>query len=437
MLQHRLQALDDRDTMTPQQIVVIAICWIINMLDGFDVLAIAYTAPSISKEWAIGHAQLGVVFSAGLFGMILGAVLIAPIADRIGRRRIILLGLVITGSAMLATAWASSTTELMLARGVTGVGIACLLASLNTIVAEFSTARHRNFALGVFHTGYPIGATVGGFAAAALIADYSWRAVYIAGGCLTLVMIPLVLWRLPESLQFLIERRPPGALGKVNAVLARLGQPVVTELPERPAERPRSGIRELRAGQLRWPSVALWIGFFMSMITLYFLQSWMPQIVVDVGYSLEKGIYAGVALNAGGIVGMLLLGHASRSRSLRRLIVAFLVAGAAGMALFGVLAGYAAWLLALAFLLGMLVLGGFIGLYCVAALIYPTTLRATGVGWAIGIGRLGAIAGPALGGALMELDLALSQYFLILAAPLVIAAAATLTLRMPQVETPQ
>jgi MFS transporter, AAHS family, 4-hydroxybenzoate transporter len=411
---------------------VILACWFINMLDGFDVLAIAYTAPTISEQWQISPDRLGVVLSAGLVGMAAGALFIAPLADRFGRRKVILWCLAIIGISMVGTGLANSVTVLTLARVVTGLGVGGLLASLNTLVAEYSPDHRRNFAISFLQSGYPIGALLGGFLAAPLIPAFGWEVVFYIGGAATLVMVAVVLLFLPESLHYLIEERPANALRQVNSILTRLKQNTITELPDAEPRSLEPGITRIFSPALRARTALLWSSFFMSMLTLYFLLLWTPQIIVNAGLPQGEGIIVGATLNGGGLVGMLLLGHFSERFGLHRLIVSYFFLAAISMVAFALIDASVMVLLVLAFILGFFTVGGMIGLYSVGANLYPTSLRNTGIGWGIGIGRLGAILGPNIAGVLMTIGWEKSDYFLILALPLVFAMVSTYALDRSQ-----
>ncbi|KMO10652.1 MFS transporter, partial [Methylobacterium platani] len=217
--------------MTPFQVAAVAVCVLICALDGFDVLVVAFTAASIAKDFALKPTDLGLLFSAGLAGMGLGALLIAPLSDRFGRRTTLLLCLAILCTGMLAAAAAGTLTELALVRLFTGLGIGGGLATVNIVVAEYATDRWRNLSISLMSLGYPLGATLGGAFSVYLIAAYGWRSVYVFGGLVALALVPAVLAFLPESLDYLIARRPAGALPKVNRVLARLGRPALAALP--------------------------------------------------------------------------------------------------------------------------------------------------------------------------------------------------------------
>ena len=419
--------------MKSLQIGIILICWLINMLDGFDVLAIAYAAPTISEEWQLAPEKLGIVLSAGLAGMALGALFIAPLADRFGRRKIILWCLAVIGFAMVGTALVNSVVLLVIVRVITGLGVGGLLASLNTMVAEYSSDRRRNFAISFLQSGYPIGALAGGLIAAPLIPAFGWQVVFILGGLSTLVMVAVVLLFMPESLHFLMAQRPANALQQVNRVLSRLGHSMITELPTLTGKAPPpASIGQILSPSLKTNTLLLWLSFFMSMLTLYFLLLWTPQIIVNAGLPKDQGILVGASLNAGGLLGMLLLGYFSERFGLYRLIIGFFLLAALSMVAFALIDASATVLLVLAFVLGFFTIGGMIGLYSAAAGLYPTTLRNTGLGWGIGIGRLGAILGPNVAGVLIGIGWEQADYFLLLALPLVFAMLSTYALHRSQ-----
>ncbi|NKB38969.1 MAG: MFS transporter [Gammaproteobacteria bacterium] len=396
------------------------------MLDGFDVLAISFTAPSISNEWSIAPATLGVVFSAGLLGMTAGAIFIAPYTDVLGRRLMVLIALAVISVAMTLTGLVNSLWQLIVLRGLAGLGIGSMLASLTSMSAEYSPLRRRNLIITFVSTGYPVGATIGGLVAAWMIPEFGWRSVFFAGGALTAAMIPAVILFMPESLHFLLEKQPVKALEKINNVLTRLKQPALESLANISKGSGASpSVKALFTPERRQSTILLWLAFFMCFMTLYFLLSWIPKVVVDAGLSLDKGIFAGITFNVGAFIGVVLLGYLADKKGLRPLIFWFCIIGALLMLAFGFSPAIVGLLLVLSFLLGFFVDGGFAGLYPVAARIYPTEIRTTGVGWAIGAGRTGAIFGPFLGGILIGLDWSISAYFVVFALPLVIAAYAT------------
>jgi benzoate transport len=420
----------DQRPMTSFQTMAVGICMVLNAIDGFDVLAIAFAAPVLSKEWALDPGALGVLLSAGLAGMTAGSLLIAPLADRTGRRGLTLASLVIVTAGMLLSAATQTTAQLAAMRFLTGLGIGAMLPSLATVVAEYASARRRELCVSVMSTGYPIGATIGGFAAVGIVGSYGWRGIFVFGGILSAAMIPVVLRGLPESLAFLAARRPPDALERINRLLRRLGREAIDVLPERrsAAERPR--VRDVVRGRLGATSAALWTAFFCVMLSFYFVLSWTPKLLVDAGLRAEQGISGGVLLNLGGIVGALVLGFLAARVGPARMVALTMVGGAVAVVAFGLFAPgrTLATALPLALVVGYFLFGSMVGLYALMPAAYPTEVRNTGAGLSIGIGRVGAFVAPLAAGYLLEAGWSSSQTYLAFAAPLVVAAAATVAL---------
>lgn len=417
---------------------VLALCTVINLLDGFDVLAISYTAPALSADWSIGKAQLGSVFAAGMVGMAIGSLLLGPASDFIGRKKAILLCLGIIGVSMSLTGYADDVGELLVLRTVTGLGIGGVLPALNTMVAEFAPEARRNLMVSTMHLGYPIGATGGGFLAAALIPNIGWGGVFIAGGVMTLILIPCVVLLLPESPAYLQSRNRPGD----REALARILSSATGKTVPADALHHQTAVAAQRQGFFQrlaalfgqgstTPTLLLWSGYFFGYLTFYFLLSWIPTILVDSGLPLAHAIYVGIALNLGGGVGMLVLGALTGAHNLRPFIASAFLLACGGMVLFGLAELPLNQMLLLTAVIGFFGLAGLIGLYSVAARLYPAEIRATGVGIAVGMGRIGGIAGPLVGGQLMALGWGMRDYFTLLGAPLVLAAFAIMAIRAP------
>ena len=420
-----LVAALERQGMTQFQIAVVGICTILNAIDGFDVLAISFAAPMLAKEWALQPGELGLLFSSGLAGMTVGSLLLAPLADRFGRRWLTLASVIGVTVGMFLSAAAQGPVQLALTRVLTGLGVGAMLPSLATVVAEYSSTRRRELSVSVWATGYPVGATLGGLGAVFVAASFGWRGIFVLGGLLSLAMIPIVIWRLPESLAFLTTRRPPGALGKINRLLRSVGRPEVDEIPEPPAARPRARVRDLVRGRLGAHSIALWAAFFCVMMSFYFVLSWTPKLLVDAGLRAEQGISGGVLLNLGGIAGGLGLGLLAPRVGPFRIVVLTMVAGAISMALFGLFAHGLALALTLAVVVGYLIFGSMVGLYSIMPSVYPTEVRNTGAGLSVGVGRLGAIVSPFVAGLLLERGWSGSSTYVLFALPLLVAGAAT------------
>ena len=421
----------EEGAMSRFQWVAVAICVMLVMLDGFDVLVMAFTAASVAAEWKLNGAQLGLLFSAGLFGMAAGSLFVAPLADRLGRQPVILLCLVVITVGMLLSAMAESHMQLVALRGLTGVGIGGMLASVGIITAEYSSLKWRSTCVALQATGYPIGATLGGLAAAWLLQHYGWRSVFTFGGLATAAMIPVVLWRLPESVDFLIARRPKGALEKLNRIVALMGRPLLSQLPERAgggAAAQGNAVAGLFKDGLARPTLMLWSAFFLLMFSVYFSLSWTPKLLVQAGLSAQQGVTGGVLINLGGIVGGSLFGALAVRMRLAHITVGAFLVYAVFTALFGAVSGALGLAFAVAFGMGVFLFASMAGLYAFAPVTYPAAVRATGLGWAIGIGRIGAIVAPLTAGMLLDGGWQPASLYYAYALPLVAGALAVLAM---------
>jgi len=421
----------DHGPMSRFQIVAIMVCIVINMMDGFDVLVIAFTAPSISAEWQLSNASLGWLLSSGLLGMALGSLVLGPLADKIGRRNLILLCLLVISSGMLLSAFSQDVAQLTALRLFTGLGIGGILPGLNTIVSEYSSLRWRSFWVSFLQTGYPIGATLGGILTVFLIAEFGWRSAFVLGAVASFAMIPIV-WRfLPESLDYLLTNRPPDALSRINHLLSRMGRSEIEQLPQvtGASERPKTGYADLFSNSLlRNRTILLCIAFFVMMLTFYFVMSWTPKILVDSGLSAQQGISGGIILNVGGIIGSMLLGYMSSRLPLVRLIQVYVALTAILMILFAQVSGQIGVMVIVAVCLGFFMFGSMVGLYALAPHLYPTQSRSAGISLAIGLGRIGGVAAPIIVGFLFEAGVEKTDGYIWFAVPLIITIVALVLL---------
>ena len=389
-----LREIVDRGPMRGFQYLAVLVCILLNMIDGFDVLVMAFTAASVSREWGLSGAQVGLLLSAGLVGMAAGSLLLAPLADRWGRRRLILVCLLLSGSGML---------QLAPLRGLTGLCGGGVLASSNVIASEYSAHRWRGLAVSLQGMGYALGATLGGLLAVWLLSHWGWRAVFCAGGLITLGALPLVLLGLPESLDFLLTRRPVGALVQVNRLARRLGQPELAALPPQMASPGAAGtVGRLLAPALRRTTLLVWTLFFLAMFGFYFIMSWTPKLLTTLGLSEQQGVAGGVLLSVGGIFGAALVGLLFARLPLSRALGGFMLTTALLLVAFAHMGSSYLGALAMGLLIGLFANGCVAGLYALPALAYAAEVRATGVGWGIGIGRLGAILSPVVAGLLLD-----------------------------------
>jgi benzoate transport len=391
--------------MTPFQILVVFVSVLLNALDGFDVLAITFAAPGIAEDWAISRSALGVVISASLAGMVAGSVLLAPFADRIGRRPTVLVCLILMAVGMLLTATASTITMLGIYRVITGVGIGAIIPSITAVSAEFSNEKRRNFAVSAMTIGFPIGGLVGGLISAELVDLSGWRAIFVAGGSITAAFIPLVWFLMPESIEFLSARGGPDSLNKINAILKRMGHAVVSEV-DAPAPEPQSADpRELLGPEYRVMTILLIAAYMLHLLTYYFYAGWLPKILTDSGYEMSAAIATSSIMHIGGIIGGMAIGWASHYVGLKRIAIISMAGTSVMLAVFAAVTDDLATLRTVATVLGVFMFGGIVGLYAFLARAFPARLRVTGCGMAIACGRGGAVLGPILGGVLLDAGL--------------------------------
>jgi benzoate transport len=407
------QLLDSINTrpMQSYQWFVIIICMGLNIIDGFDVMVMAFTAASVAKAWLLTGAQLGILLSAGLFGMAAGSIALAPLADRIGRRKLLLLCLAIAGLSMLASAFTHSQAALALCRFVTGIGVGGILASSNVMASEYANARWRSLAVSLMSTGYGIGATLGGVLSLLLISHVGWRAVFMAGGLSSLAMLWLSWRLLPESLDYLLLKQPDQALQQINQIGGKIGLEPLSSLAQYPHQAQAAKASQLFQGGLFWQTLCLWLAFFLVMFGFYFIMSWTPKILIAMGMSAEQGVSTGILISIGGIFGAALIGLIAAKMRIFYALSVFLAGTVGCIYAFVAVSAEIAWALGIGLLLGTLINGCVAGLYAIAPRIYPAGIRSRGVGYAIGFGRCGAILSPTVAGICLDRQLEVTTLY--------------------------
>mgnify|MGYP003672364388 CR=1 FL=1 len=416
----------DNGKVSSQQLLVVGLCMFFNMLDGFDITAMAVVASDVSAELALTPDMLGWIFSFALAGMMGGAMFLAPVSDIVGRRRMIIFSVTLVAVSIILTANATSLVEFIILRFISGIGAGAMLASQATLAAEYSPEKYRALSVALVTSGYPLGAMFTSVAAGMILPEFGWRGMFWAGGIATLGMGFIAFLLIPESLKFLIERRPANALQSVNRILGKLKKPLIDALPEISEQQgnARTGLvatmLKLLAPEHRKLTLTLWITFFLCFATLYFLMSWIPKLVVDAGYSSEVGRDAFFLFNFGGVLGVYVMGICSTRWKLTNLVGGLMFVSALFMLVFAYAPREQTTMLVLIFVIGVLLQGGFTGLYSVTAKAYPTAIRSTGVGWSIGLGRFGAVVGPAVAGYTILFGLDMSANFVLFAIPMAI-----------------
>ncbi len=422
----------DQKPMASLQYLVIVVCFLMNMLDGMDVMIISYTAPAIAKAWEISPAKLGVVFSSGLVGMTFGAILLAPFADKMGRKAMMLLAAAIMGSCIYLTTYSTEVWHLLSFRFISGLGLGAMLASTAALTAEYTPNKTKDFWVSFVISGYPVGAVASGLASASIIKASGWQRMFEVAGMFTFLALPILYFLLTESLDFYLKSQPAGALEKANAILKKLNLEELKELPEKAHAGKAVRVGTLLESEYKLSTLQLWLSLFLAFSTLYFLTNWIPKLASDAGVSMENAIWAGTIFNSGAILGISTQGYFSLKFGLKKTIGFILILTAFLMAIFGFFVGSDA-VLFIFFLLGFGVQGGFVGLYAVAARMYPTQIRSTGVGWAIGMGRVGGIIGPIVGGLLIAIGLNMTESFWVFAVPTLLAGIMTMKISSKEI----
>lgn len=408
--------------MSTYQKVAVALTILLCMLDGFDVIAITFAAPTIRATWHVNQAEIGLVLAAALLGMAAGSLIIAPAADLLGRRRIILasLGIMILGD--IASAFTSTVAELMTTRAFTGIGIGTMIAVISSLAAEYANARSRDLCMTLWGCGFSLGGMLGGLGAAVLLPAFGWPAIFVTGATLALCLLLAAAFFLPEPIAAQIARPTGDTLAKVNVYLARCGLSAVAELPAPPPLAASAPLRTLFGGEMVWSTVLITAIYFLHVITLFFFQSWVPSLVVAAGFAPAKAALVAVWVSVGGIAGGVVLGASSMRLGLKPLVLSGLAGGAVLTAVFGALPAKFAVLSLGSLATGFFMQGGMMGLYATVARTFPAHVRASGTGLVIGIGRIGSALGPVLGGALLSAGATRGGVAVAMAIPSLLAA---------------
>jgi MFS family permease len=409
--------------MLPAQWLIIAIPILVNMIDGYDILALAQAATVLGKEWGLPDSRMGELLSYSLAGMALGALGVSPVADNKGRRPAILSCLVLMSLGMFGAALSQGYWSMALARLVTGIGIGGMTSTAGTVAMEYASAKRREFAPSAVASAYPVGTILGGIVAIAVLGEFGWRGIFWFGGMLSALLFPVAWFFLPESLEFLLSRQPKDALAKTNKVLARLDLPLLAALPPVPLKAAEGGaVREIFAPENRGTLLRLCIAHPLNMFSFYFIINWAPRWVTDLGLTAAAGIGYSIYVSIGGIFGGLVAGWIAGRVGVRRLMLVTMFGMAAMIVLFGILPAVPLLLLVNGVALGAMLFASACGCWLTIAYAFPPQLRATGLGIATTAGRIGSIFGPATAGYLMVAGMGKPLIAVLLAMPAIAAA---------------
>ena len=422
-----MQTLQARlDHMPPRsgQVVILLICLLLNMADGFDVLAMSYAAPSLAAQWSVAPAQLGIVFSAALVGMALGSMVLAPFADVVGRRTMVLIAATLVSACMFATALCTRVWQLVALRLLAGVGIGIIVPTSATLATEYAPAQIRNAAVVLIAAGFSIGAVAAGVVGEEIITAFGWQGLFVTGGVITATLALLSALFLKESVYYLAAARMHEAdkLGRINKVLSSLRHEPIDALAPSESEVTAGGrLAELFAPKLRLATGQVWLLWFAYFWASYLVANWIPTLMVYNGYTQAQGIDALPYFTTGALIGAIALGFASARFLLPPMVSGMLLIAAV------LVTGWVT--IDFEFSVQKLILGavGFMlsasyGVFPIVASIYPARIRATGIGSGTGFGRVGAILSPLITGVVAAAGWSLEQMMLTLLVPAVIIA---------------
>jgi MFS transporter, AAHS family, 4-hydroxybenzoate transporter len=389
------------------------------VMDGFDVQAIGFIAPALTQDWHIDPTALGPIFGAGLLGMLFGSMLLSILADRIGRRPVLVGSTTFFSLCMLGTAAASSVPQLVFLRFLTGLGIGGVMANAVALASEYSPQRQRASLLMWISCGFTGGAIAGGLISATLIPWGGWRSVFFVGGVLPLGIAAVMYWRLPESLLFLSSQQ--GTQEKLRQLLGRIAPGVDPgrdlNLAAPVQVHGRGSFTKLFRDDRALMTVLLWLVSFANLLNLFFLANWLPLLSARMGYSPSVAVLMGTTLQLGGLIGAVFMGPLiDRLGYYRVLVPLFLIAGLA-VAAIGEPGLSLPLLYLVVFAAGICIVGAQPALNALASTLYPTEIRATGVGWSLGVGRAGAIVGPVVAAQLVALNWSSQTLFLAASVP--------------------
>ncbi|HEP1041541.1 TPA: MFS transporter [Serratia marcescens] len=420
-----VRALIDGRPLGKWQKMVVLLGFCIIALDGFDIAIMGFIAPELKADWQITNRELGLVISAALIGLSLGAMLSGPLSDRFGRKVVIINSVFFFGIWTLATAFSQNMEQMMLFRLLTGLGLGAAMPNVGTLVAEFAPARRRAFLITVVFCGFTFGAAFGGFAASWLMPRFGWHAVLLLGGVLPVLFVPLLVVALPESVCFLVAKR--AANGGIQRILAKLApeldlrhSTVMLPSPNQACTHP---IKLVVSTQYRFGSLMLWGSYFAALFLFYTLGSWLPLLIKEGGFNVTQAAIITALFQAGGTLGSLFSGWLMDRSEPHRALASIYGMGALFTLLMGPAMGYPVLMGGCAMAIGFCIGGANTGMNALSASFYPTEARATGSSWMHGIGRLGAILSALAGAEMLALGWSFSTIFTVLALPALLTVA--------------
>lgn len=421
-----VQKFIDGQPFSRFQWLIFALCFLIVLLDGFDTAAIGYIAPSLIQEWGVTKPDLAPVLSAALFGLAAGALASGPLSDRLGRRLVLNVSVLVFAVACLASAFAGDLQSLTVWRFITGLGLGAAMPNAVTLISEYCPSKRRALLTNAMFSGFPLGAALGGFLAAWMIPQFGWRSVLVLGGVAPVVLLVLMLLWMPESVRYMVAKGLPTE--RVRAVLCRISAAAagarsfhLTEVSS--VAEGKRGLAVVLSRSYAVGSLMLWLAYFMGLVIFYALINWMPILFKDAGLDPKTATLTAALFPLGGC-GAIFFGWLMDRFNANRIIAIGYALTAAAIYAIGQVAGDVGALVLVVFLAGTIMNTAQVSMPALAAAFYPTQGRATGVAWMLGIGRFGGIAGSFLVAELARQKLGFSEVFMVVAIPGLIATVA-------------
>ncbi|WP_020653030.1 MFS transporter [Massilia niastensis] len=418
--------------MSRYQWLLLVLCFLIITTDGMDVAIMGFLAPAIIGEWGISRAAFGVVMSAAPIGLAIGALLIGPLSDRYGRKKLLMGAVAWFGTFSILCALANDVYTLSLLRFLTGLGLGAAMPNTTTLLSEYVPEKSRSTLLAIMFTGFNLGSALVGFGAAALLPDHGWRTVLVAGGAIPLVCLPFYLWLIPESVRFMVVKKYPAE--RIARTLRRVCGSDVTHQTSftisEPAVQGGQPARALLSPSYRSITLSLWSTYFMGLLVIYLLSGWLPTMIKDAGQSIERAANITALFQLGGTVGALVVGYLMDRFTPNKVIASAYIGGAAFILFLSSGTVESSTFAMFVLFAGFCMSGAQTGLNAFAPSCYPTAVRATGVSWMQGMGRFGSIFGSFAGGLLLSMGWGFSAVIAILAIPATIAAISIISSRI-------
>lgn len=418
------------EPLSRYQLMVFALCFTLILIDGFDTQAVAFAGPALRQQF--GAETLGLIFGSGLLGGLVGGVTFGTLGDRFGRRRLLLVALVLIAVGSLATTLASTPQELAAIRFATGLGLGGAIPNVLAVTAEYAPAERRSTLVAIVFSGFPLGAVVGSVLSSYVVPEWGWRAVFAIGGIAPALCLPIVARYLPESLQFLSRH---GRTAELNTHIERMGPAAHALLSDE--KQHHNAAKSGSVSQLFSPGLAastslIWLTYFVSLLCIYCLINWLPTLAAESGLPLRTALLAIGTINIGSIVGNVVLARLADRTNSYAFTGASYIVGALCIGSLGIATGSSAQMLFVAFAAGLFSVGAQMSVTALVARIYPSAIRATGIGWSFGVGRLGGVAGPVVAGFLIGAGFNFAQLMAMLASLSVLAGGIVLLLGQVQ-----